>query len=857
MKRLGALWHRRRLDRDLQDELAFHLAMSEGQTGDPGVACRRLGNVTALKETTRDLWSFAFLESCWHDFRSAMRTLRANPQLTAVAALALGLGLGANTTVFTVVSSALSFDMGVDHVERMVALHPGPGAADLDPAAPSPLDFLDLRKQVRTLGDLAAYRYTAVNVSDGHAPAERLWRVEMTASGWAMVRQKPLLGREFSPRDEAPGATPEVLLSHKLWDSRYGRDASIVGRAIRIDDVEREVIGVMPPGAQFPEDCDLWTPLTVEELTDPAFRNQLTIFGRLAGSTTLAAAQSEVEALAQRRFGAKTNGPLARVRPFLEMIGVYNMRPVLMAMVFAVGFVLLIVCADVANLLLARSAARAREISIRIAIGAGRARIVRQLLIESVLLAAVGGVAGWMVAILGLRWFENMVAQGHVPSWVHFAMNARGFAYLAAISIGAGILFGLAPALDLSKVDVNSAIKDGGHGAAGAARGRRFAGLLVGFQMALCVILLAGAGLMIHSTLNLYNAPMAINPQNILTMRLALPETKYASEESVRAFYRRLKTDLGALPGVSQVALTSNLPLSGWMSFRGELDGAAATKSAELDALVVDRDYFHALGVGLRKGEGFSGGPRPEAIVNRSLAEKFWPGEDPLGKRLRIARRAGRGPWLEVVGVAPELPQDLMRPLERQPLIYLPFDSQPEPSIYVMARTAVPPATLVEAFRHAVENLDRNLPAQNVSALEDRISSSRLNVSSFGRLFSLFAAIALVLASVGLYAVVAHTVSRRTQEIGIRMALGGTRKDIFGLVLKQGMRQVAGGLAAGIPVALVVTRALSRGLVGVSPTDPATYAGVAVVLALAGFLGCALPARRAIRIDPLAALRHE
>lgn len=856
-KRLRALWNRRRLDRDLEDEIAFHLAMSTEQLGDPLAARRRLGNPSALKEDCRELWSFTLLEACWHDLRSAWRTLRSSPLVTATAVVALALGIGANTTVFTVVSSALSFDMGVDHVERLVALHPGPAASSLDPASPPLIDFVNLRTQVKTLTNLAAYRFTSVNLSDAHALAERLWRVQMTSSGWALVRQKPLLGREFGPLDEMPDATPTVLLSHRLWDSRYGQDPSIVGKTVRIDDVERVVIGVMPVGAQFPEDTDLWTPLTFLELSDPVFRNELLVFARLADGASLATAQTEIDTLARRAVSVKANGPLIRVRPFLEMIGIYMARPLLVAMVFAVSFVLLIVCADVANLLLARSAARSREMSIRIAIGAGRARIVRQLLLESLLLAAVGGLAGWLVAVLGLHWFENMASQGRVPSWVHFSIHWRGFAYLAAITLGAGVLFGLAPALDLSKVDVNNMVKDGGAGAAGGARGRRLAGLLVGFQMALCVILLAGAGLMIRSSVNLYAAPMAINPSNILTMRLTLPETKYGRPDRVRDFYRRLKTSLGALPGVSRVALASNLPLSGWMTFRGELEGAGSNEWAQFQALVVDSDYFPTLAAALRQGQGFTRDSATQIIVNQSFADAHWPGESPLGKRLRIASRAGRGPWLEVVAVVGHIQQDLMRPFGRQPLLYLPFDAEPQRSIQVLARTEVPPATLVEAFRRSVQSLDQNLPAQNVVSLEDRISNSLLNVTGFGKLFSLFAAIALLLAAVGLYAVVAQTVSRRTREIGIRVAMGGTRGDIFNLVLKQGMRQVLGGLAAGIPVALVVTRALSRSLVGVSPADPLTYLGVALGLGVVGFAGCALPARRAIRVDPLAALRHD
>lgn len=854
-KRMRALWRRRQLDRDLEDEMAFHLAMNEQQSGDPAAARRRLGNATALKESCRELWAFTKLEAWWQDFRYALRTLRNSPLVTATAVVALGLGIGANTTVFTIVSSALRFDMAVDHIERIVALHPGEGLASNDPASQPLMDFPNLRKEVKTVDNLAAYRFSAVNVSDAHALPERYWCVQMTASGWAMVRPKPQLGRGFGPEDERADATPAVLLSHRVWERRYGDDPSIVGKVIRIDDVDHVVIGVMPAGAQFPEDADLWTPVTIRDMVSPEFRRSLLVFGRLADGATLAAAQSEVDGVARRAIAAKVNGPVVRVRPFLEMIGVYDQRAMLIATVFAVGFVLLIVCGDVANLLLGRAAARAREISIRIAIGAGRARIIRQLLVESVLLSAAGGVAGWLVAMAGLRWFDNMSAQGRRPSWIHFSMDARGFAYLAAISIGAGILFGLAPALNLARVDVSSAIKDGGRGAEGP-RGRRFAGLLVGFQMALCVVLLAASGLMIHSTVNLYTAPLAIDPANVLTMRVDLPEAKYATSESVSGFYRSLKATLGSLPGVTQVALASHLPMSGWRDFRGEVEGARGKPGSvgELGALVVDANYFGALGVRLRRGQAFR--EADGVVVNESFAAKFWPGEDPLGKRLRAAGHEAQ-PWLTVIGVAADVQQDRLSPLERHPLIYLPYDAEPQRSVYVVSRTAIPPGNLAETFRRAVQGLDQNLPAQNVLSLEDHIAQQRLNVTAFGKLFTIFAGIALVLAWVGLYAVVAHAVSRRTQEIGIRMAMGGTRKDIFSLVVKQGMRQVLGGFAVGLPLAMLVTRGLSHGLVGVSPSDPATYAGVAVVLGLAGLLGCAIPARRAIRVDPLAALRHD
>jgi len=375
--------------------------------------------------------------------------------------------------------------------------------------------------------------------------------------------------------------------------------------------------------------------------------------------------------------------------------------------------------------------------------------------------------------------------------------------------------------------------------------------------MALCVVLLAASGLMIHSTVKLYNAPLAIDPANVLTMRVDLPQTKYATSDRVSKFYRNLETTLGSLPGVAHVSLTSHLPLSGWRDFRGQVENAAGKPGnlGEFSGLVVDGNYFGTLGVRLRRGQAFQ--KAEGVVVNESFAAKFWPGRDPLGKRLRAAGGNEGPPWLTVIGIAADVQQNRFSPLERTPLFYLPYDAEPQRSVYVLARTAIPPGNLVEAFRRAVQSLDRNLPAQDVMSLENYIARQRLDSAVFGKLFAFFAAIALLLAWVGLYAVVAHAVSQRTPEIGIRMAMGGTRVDIFSLIVKQGMRQVLGGFAVGLPLALVVTRGLSHQLVGVSPSDPATYGSVAVVLGLAGLLGCAIPARKAIRVDPLTALRHE
>lgn len=864
--RLRAMWRREQLERDLEDELAFHLAMKAGETRDAISARRQFGNAAAFREVCRDLWLFAALESWRQDIRDALRTLAHDPAVTWVAVLALALGIGANTTVFAVVSSALSFHMGVDHVERLVAVTPGEGIrGDLFQTM---ADLRVLQARVQSIEHWAAYRFEQVNVSDRRMLPERYACVQMTAGGWSLVNRKPALGRGFNAEDERPGAPATLLLSQKVWQNRYGGDPAILGEVVRVDGVERTIIGVMPPGIQFPEDADIWTPLTILDVTGRQNPGDLLIFGKLANGASLAAARGEIEGIArwlaaQRRV--RSSGPVVNVRPFLELIGVYDARAILIAMVFAVTFVLLIVCANVANLLLARAAARSREISIRIAIGAGRACIVRQLLVESVLLALAGGSGGWLVAFAGLRWFDWFTSRApHRPSWVDFSMNPHVFAYLAAISIGAGILFGLAPALELARTDVNGAIKDGGRGAqAGGIRGRRASGVLVAFQMALCVVLLTGAGLMIHSSVNLYNVPLAVNPANVLTMRIGLPEASYPRREDQNRFFRRLNAGLKSLPGVKAVSLTSNLPLAGWMDFPCDFEGAASSDAdhpPEAGQLIVGADYFRILGVPLRRGRSFEPADEtakaPVAIVNESFANRFWPGENPIGKRLRRARAGRPEPWMTVVGLVPDIQQDMRHLLQNEPLIYAPYAGDPRP-MFVIAATAVPPAMLVQAFRRQVQSLDKDLPAQDVIPLQDRIEQQRLNVTSFGMLFTVFAAVALVLAVVGLYAVAAHAVSRRTQEIGIRMALGASRMEIFGLVLKQGMRQVALGLAVGLPLASVVSRGLQKALIGVSMVDPATFASVVLLLVVVGALGCAIPSIRAIRVEPLRALRFE
>ena len=641
-----------------------------------------------------------------------------------------------------------------------------------------------------------------------------------------------------------------MILSHGVWQDRYGADPGVIGKTVRVDEVARTVVGVMPAGMRFPEDTALWIPFSLQ-----ARRGDPMLFGRLADGVKLQAARSEIEAFARSLIGASAAAgePLVDVQPVMMLYGVYAARPLFIAQLVAVGFVLLIACADVANLLLGRAVVRAREISIRMAIGAGRARILRQLLVESAALSMAGGFLGWLIALGGLRWFDHATAKMQRPAWIDFSMSPRVLFYFAAITIGASVLFGLAPALHLARVDVNHAIKDGGQGASGGRRGRAIGNVLVAFEMALCTVLLAGAGLLIRSSLNVYRAPVGVDISNVLTMQIDLPEENYRRDEDQVEFYEQLRTRLESVAGVEGVALASALPTWGFgmTRFRCELEGSRLVIPV-VNGLAISANYFHVMRAELRRGREFQAREADAVIINEAFAAEFLGGADAVGKNLRIGSQ-----WLTVIGIAPDIQQDFRRPAEREPLIYTFYDAGPQRAMFVAARTRVPPTGLLPAFRRELGSLDENLPAYEIRTLDSRIDQNRLNVGSISVLLTIFAGIALVMAFVGLYAVVAHMVSQRTQEIGIRVAMGAAPRDILTLVFAQGLRPAGLGLAVGLAAALGVTRVLRMTLVGVSSNDPATFTGVILVLGAACVLGCAIPARRAVRVDPVIALRRD
>jgi putative ABC transport system permease protein len=813
------------------------------------------------------------------DFRADLaygfRTLLRSPGFAAVAVIVLGLGIGANLTVFTLANAFLFKNLPFEDSDRILyvsnMLRTRPGAA----RSVSYPDFLEFREQSTSFAGLAAFANRSVDLSDGKGFPERYRCPLITSNAFSVIGQTAVRGRDFTPDDERPGAPPVLLLSYALWESRYGLDPAIVGTTIRVNDVPAEIVGVMAKGVTFPGASNLWMPLVrTSELQQRDARN-LTMFGRLASHATLGSARAELSAIASRLENAypTTNRDAGiLVQNFNDRFNGNETKLVFRSLLGAVAFVMLIACANVANLLLARAVGRSREISIRTTLGASRWRVVRQLLVESLLLAGSAAVIGWLIAAWGVRVFDAALVPAVKPPYIDFTMDAKVLAYLATITAAAGILCGLGPVLQLSRLNISAALKEGSNAAGSSRRTRFLFALLVVTEVSLAVVLLAGAGLMIRSLLNTFRADIGVNATNVLSMNVNLRSTKYPRLEDRVLFYDRLKDRLETVPDIEVAEVASDLPAESPDDFAYDIEGKPASSSGNrprVSVLTVGSDYFDVVKVNVKAGRPFNQtdgpGAVPVVIVNEMFARESWPGQDPIGKRVRLMRtRSGapRGspplldPWLTVVGVVPNILQD-DESFVLSPVLYFPYHQRPQSGMDIMIRTRVPPATLGHAIRQEVQALDEDLAVPSLRTLEESLWFRNWRHRVFGSMFAIFAAIALVLASVGLYAVIAHSVSRRTREIGVRMALGAVTSDILRLIFKQGGLQVALGLAVGLAAALAVTRVLETILVGVTSADPLTFVSVALVLIAAGALGCAIPARRAIRVDPVVALRND
>lgn len=812
-----------------------------------------------------------WLDEARGDARVALRQFRRSPGFTVMAVLTLALGIGVNVTVFAVANAVLFKGFPRVDPENRIVYITSRGMVSYP-------DFEDWRARATSFDDMAVVSSGGLRyrLGDRVGAPDTYDVTRLSANAFRVLGQRPILGRDFMASDEAPGAALVTILSHELWQRRYAGNPAIVGQTVRLNDRPATVIGIMAPGFDFPHHrVDLWLPLeAIPSLQERQTRLFWFAFARLGPGVSLATARVEMEAIGQSLEAAhpRTNrGITPALSRFHEFYLGSDATAIYGTMWGAVGFVLLIACANLANLLLARSLGRSREVSVRVALGAGRWRIVRQLLIESVMLSALGGLFGWLIAMWSVRGYQLIASPpGSYDQW-EYALDVRSVAYAVALSLVAGVLFGLAPARRLSKVDIGTALKDGGRGASGGRTGR-LATMLVVAETALAVVLLAGAGLLVRSFLNFYQADIGIQPDNLLTASVSMRSATPPTPDAQRAFFDRLTTQLATVPGVDAMALTTTIPTYPGSRRGYELAGQAPEDEQQrpmVTTLLVSDGYVHTIGARLLAGREFDAADDEAgtavALVNERFASTMWPDRDPIGQRIRLFDGTTPGIWRTVVGVTSNVVQN-PTPRGRQfdPIVYLPFRQSPQPSMTLLARTSVPPSTLADTFRRELHLFNADMvvgsgagygtgPAPLVNVLAFQAWSKGVN----GGLFLLFATLALLLASLGLYAVVAQAVSQRTQEIGIRTALGADARTILAMIFRQGMLPVGMGLAIGLGIALGLTPLLRSQLVQVSPADPLTLVFASVALLMSATLGCWIPARRATRIDPVLALRHD
>ena len=816
----------------------------------------------------------------WEDLRFAGRVLLKDKWFTLVAVVALALGIGVNATVFTFVNAVLIRGLPIADPDRTMAI----GSFDRvrnRPMGVSYLDYRDWKESTKTFDAFGAYSGTLANLSDEGQPPERYNGAYVTANTFGVLGVRPVAGRDFLPDDDRPGAASVALIGHKVWVSRYGSNPQAIGRTVRLNDMPTTIIGVVPEGFQFPFNTDVWMPLNqINGLLEQKRNSRsLQTFGHLGRGVTREQAQSELLNISQRLESENpgTNKDIqARVQTFNEQQNGGPIRTMFLSLMGAVAFVLLIACANVANLLLSRATNRAREISVRVSLGATRWRVIRQLLMESVLLSVIAGLAGLGIAMIGIRLFDRATADVGRPYWIQFTIDGTVFAFFAAVCLGTGIVFGLAPAIHSAKTDVNEVLKEGGRSGTAGIRARRWTGVLMVGELVLTVVLLAGAVFMMRNFVTMYRLDLGIDTSHLLTTALALPDRKYPSLEQRLAFYEQLEERLKSNPKIESVTITSNPPLQGGFLRRLDIEGQPRDQGQQapnVTMLTVDPRYFKTMGMPLQRGrdltdeDGTKG--REAAIINQRFAALHFPNEDPIGRRitLSIDLQGGAPPQggiplsltATIIGIVPNLRQRDFQLPDPDPIAYLPFRTDPRGFMNLIARAAGDPNTMTPILREEVRAIDADLPLFGIRTMDDQLAQARWPFRIFGTMFAIFALIALVLSAVGLYAVTAYAVSQRTQEIGVRMALGAQGNEVAWLFLRRSFVQLGIGLTLGIAGAFGVGTLFSQTqlLIQNKAGDPITIGGIALLLALVASVACFIPAKRATRLDPLVALRRD
>jgi putative ABC transport system permease protein len=872
LSRLGELFGKRRREQELSAEMDSHLQLHIDDNLRAGMspaqarreAVMKLGGLEQTKQAYRERRGLPILETLLQDFRYGLRMLWKNPGFTATAVVTLALGIGVNTTIFSIAEAFLVHPLALPSLDRLVAVTNG----QKRPVAPA--DYLDWKLQSQLLEHLSGYRSLDMNLT-GTGEPERVYGAAVTADFFATLGVDPSEGRAFYSGEDELGHNQVVILSHGLWQRRFGADRAVLGKSVAVDGKPYTVIGVMDNSVEFPVPTDLWIPLalTPKEKTDRGAAS-LHVIGQLSPGASASRAQAEMTLLARHLSDAYplTNKDReAQVMPLVEFVEGSITRAYTVMMLVIVGIVLLVACANVANLQFARATSRKSEMAVRTALGAGRSRIIRQLLTESVLLSLLGGVASLLFASACLWLCVSRMPSYVMRLWAGFdkiRLDGWAFLFTFAAALVCGILAGILPALGTSKAGAGEALK-GGRGATASRGVQRLRSIFVTAQVAVALVLVVGATLLIKGFREMTGSADTYAPERVLTLGVNLPVSRYPQSADQLVFYRKALDGLSSLPGVESVAAFNCYPLSNngtsWTYF--QVEGSVAPDlrhSPWADTQSITPAYLQFMRVQVEAGRGFTPDDRettqPVAIVNQKLAKLYWPKQSPLGKHLRVGGPDDSSPWLTVVGVAADVLYDWTSHIP-SPTIYRPLTQAPLAASLLGIRTSSDPASLETAVRGRIVAIDPDLPAFDVKPLDVAIHESTVGLGYTGAMMGILGLIALAVAVVGIYGVMAYSVGERTKEFGLRMAIGARPRDILWLAGRHGLLVSAAAFAIGLPSAIVSARLLASLVYGTSPGDPLVFVGVPLALFLAVILAGYIPARRAMRVDPMVALRYE
>jgi len=874
-RRLLMLFRRRQFDRDLEEEMRLHRELREQEQIEAGVAPeearyaarRRFGNDLVLREESRDMWGWNWLENVLQDVRYGLRMLIKNPGFTVVAVLTLALGIGANTAIFSVVNAVLLKPLPYADPDRLAAIWvtepSGPGGLFPDTGP----DFRDWQGMNRSFEGMSAITIAGATLTGSGEPLQ-LRGLSVSPNTFQLLGAQPQLGRSFSPDEGPSGHNHVVILSHGLWQSAFGGRENIVGSKVTMDGEAYDVVGVMPKDLRFPSvwgrQPQFWTPITMDapKWKTDRMNHWFWVLARVKKGVTLKQAAVEmvtISAQLAQQYPRTNTGVSARVKSLHEQL-TGNVSEVLWALFAAVGFLLLIACANVANLLLTKSAGRQREIAVRLAVGAGARRLVRQLLTESVLLFLLGGVAGLAVGMAALRLLLRAAPTGYIPDVISVHLDSRVFGFTFLVAFVTGTLAGLIPALHATRVSFSEMLKESGSAVAASHGLTR--GLLTAGEIAIALVMVVGAGLATRSLVRLLGVQLGFDPRQVVAGWISLPDSRYPKEPQKTAFFRDLIGRVQALPGVVSAGAASELPLEGGSNGAVVIEGQPASKdiwsSPLVESCTVTPNYFRTMRIPLLSGRDLAETDTPEvplvAVINETMAHRFWPHQDAVGKRFKENYPDSK--WITVIGVVGDVREfGLAEPAI--PEAYYPESQATYSELVVVVRTDNDPEAQVPAIRNALHGLDKGLAWYGVQTLSEMVSDSSREKRFVALVLALFAVVALALASVGIYGVVSYSVSQRTREIGIRIAFGAEVRNVLGMVLSEGLRLVIAGVAVGLLGAWALSRYLTSILFSVRASDPPTYVGVALLMTAVTLVACLVPARRATKVDPMVALRYE